>query len=201
MTWQAEIDELHLRADMARQMGGPESVAFHKGRGKLTVRERLDILADPGTFAETGVLAGKATYEGRWTRSTHPCEFGYRCRQDRWPEGHRPRWRLHDPGRFGRWFGCRQERLGGEAGVLTEVAVHPLAGCHGRERPHVRVDGPHIPAGERPRARYGASPDGALRIGGHGFRRRVAGRAGRDVSLQRDGERHKPALRSQARLS
>ncbi|MCC6267488.1 MAG: hypothetical protein IT300_07960 [Dehalococcoidia bacterium] len=72
MTWQAEIDELHLRADMARQMGGPESVAFHKGRGKLTVRERLDILADPGTFAETGVLAGKATYEGRELEALTP---------------------------------------------------------------------------------------------------------------------------------
>ena len=45
-------------------MGGPDAVAFHKGRGKLTVRERLDLLADPGSFQETGVLAGKATYLG-----------------------------------------------------------------------------------------------------------------------------------------
>src|SRR5512147_1962217 len=53
MSWQADVDELKRRADIARQMGGPDAVAFHKGRGKLTVRERLDLLADHGTFSET----------------------------------------------------------------------------------------------------------------------------------------------------
>ena len=72
MTWQADIDELQRRADIARQMGGAESVAFHKGRGKLTVRERMDLLADPGTFTETGVLAGKATYDGQELESLTP---------------------------------------------------------------------------------------------------------------------------------
>ena len=72
MSWQAEVDELHRRAGIARQMGGPDAVAFHKGRGKLTVRERLDLLADPGTFKETGVLAGKATYDGDQLESLTP---------------------------------------------------------------------------------------------------------------------------------
>lgn len=72
MTWQADVDELHRRAERAREMGGPESVAFHHGRGKLTVRERLDLLADPGTFNETGVLAGKATYDGEALESLTP---------------------------------------------------------------------------------------------------------------------------------
>ncbi len=72
MTWQADIDELNRRADMAREMGGPDAVAFHKGRGKLTVRERLDLLADAGTFDETGVLAGKATYAGTELESLTP---------------------------------------------------------------------------------------------------------------------------------
>lgn len=58
MTWQPEVDEFNRRAAMSHKMGGPESVAFHKGRGKLTVRERIDTLADPGTFRETGVLTG-----------------------------------------------------------------------------------------------------------------------------------------------
>jgi acetyl-CoA carboxylase carboxyltransferase component len=53
-------------------MGGAESVAFHKGRGKLTVRERMDLLADPGTFTETGVLAGTATYDGQELESLTP---------------------------------------------------------------------------------------------------------------------------------
>jgi len=64
LSWQPEVDELKRTAGMARQMGGPESVAFHKGRGKLTVRERVDLLADPGTFSETGVLAGRAEWDG-----------------------------------------------------------------------------------------------------------------------------------------
>ena len=64
MSWQPEIDELNRRAAMSHQMGGPESVAFHKGRGKLTVRERIDILADPGSFHETGALAGRPEWKG-----------------------------------------------------------------------------------------------------------------------------------------
>jgi acetyl-CoA carboxylase carboxyltransferase component len=72
MSWQADVDELKRRAEIARQMGGADAVAFHKGRGKLTVRERLDLLADPGTFSETGVLAGKATYDGTELESLTP---------------------------------------------------------------------------------------------------------------------------------
>jgi len=72
MSWQADVDELKRRAELARQMGGEESVAFHHGRGKLTVRERIDLLADPGSFRETGVLAGRPTYEGAELASLTP---------------------------------------------------------------------------------------------------------------------------------
>ncbi len=44
------------RAD-ALGMGGPDLVERQHGLGKLTVRERLDLLFDPGTFVETGVFA------------------------------------------------------------------------------------------------------------------------------------------------
>ena len=64
MSWQGDIDEFNRRAAMAHKMGGEDSVAFHKSRGKLTVRERLDLLADPGSFRETGVLAGRAEWDG-----------------------------------------------------------------------------------------------------------------------------------------
>jgi len=62
MTWQPEIDELRRREELARAMGGPEKVAKHHAQGRLTVRERIAHLLDPGTFHETGALAGKATY-------------------------------------------------------------------------------------------------------------------------------------------
>ena len=64
MTWQSDVDELARQTAMARQMGGAEGVAFQHGRGKLTVRERVDLLADAGTFHEVGALAGTATWDG-----------------------------------------------------------------------------------------------------------------------------------------
>ncbi len=64
MTWQPEIDELDRRTAMAREMGGADSVAFQKSRGKKTVRERIELIADPGSFRETGVLAGRPEWEG-----------------------------------------------------------------------------------------------------------------------------------------
>ena len=44
-------------------MGGDERVARQHSSGRLTVRERVERLFDPGTFHETGALAGWGTYE------------------------------------------------------------------------------------------------------------------------------------------
>ncbi|MBR8646008.1 hypothetical protein KEH51_25075 [[Brevibacterium] frigoritolerans] len=41
MTWETEIQEIHRREELAKQMGGEERVAKHKSRGKLTVRIEL----------------------------------------------------------------------------------------------------------------------------------------------------------------
>ena len=59
-------------------MGGPEKVARHHGQGKLTVRERVDGLLDPGTFHEIGSVTGVASYdeEGRLT-ALRPANFIY----------------------------------------------------------------------------------------------------------------------------
>lgn len=62
MSWQAEIDELRQREALARQMGGAEKVKRQRDNGKLTVRERIDQLLDPGSFREIGTIAGKAHY-------------------------------------------------------------------------------------------------------------------------------------------
>jgi methylmalonyl-CoA decarboxylase subunit alpha len=63
MSWQPELDELNKRRDMAKAMGGPEGVQRQRDRGKLTVRDRVDLIADPGTFREFRGLVGAATYE------------------------------------------------------------------------------------------------------------------------------------------
>src|SRR4030042_697533 len=64
MVWQPEIEELEQRRHLAEQMGGAEGIARQHARGKLTVRERIAVLADPGSFQEIGSLAGSATYDG-----------------------------------------------------------------------------------------------------------------------------------------
>ena len=63
MVWQPEIDELKRRQEMAAEMGGERGVTEQRRRGKLTVRERIEGLADPGSFREFGGLVGSATYE------------------------------------------------------------------------------------------------------------------------------------------
>jgi acetyl-CoA carboxylase carboxyltransferase component len=51
MSWKPEIEELERRLALARQMGGAEGIARQHERGKLTVRERIEALADPGPSA------------------------------------------------------------------------------------------------------------------------------------------------------
>ena len=48
-------DQLHERRDAARLGGGEEKIAKQHERGKLTARERIDLLVDAGTFVELGV--------------------------------------------------------------------------------------------------------------------------------------------------
>ena len=58
--WAPELDELGARVGFAEALGGPEAVARHRAEGRLTVRDRIERLADPGSFAEVGRLAGRA---------------------------------------------------------------------------------------------------------------------------------------------
>ena len=62
MSWEKAIEELRRRERLAEKMGGEEPVERQRGRGKLTVRERVAFLVDPGSFHEIGKIAGKATY-------------------------------------------------------------------------------------------------------------------------------------------
>ncbi|HPD92436.1 MAG: propionyl-CoA carboxylase [Rhodobacter sp.] len=63
MSWQKEVDEIHRRRAIARELGGPEAVAKQHAQGRLTVRERIDRLVDPGSFRELGAMTGKAVYD------------------------------------------------------------------------------------------------------------------------------------------
>ncbi|MFM9864716.1 MAG: acyl-CoA carboxylase subunit beta [Micropepsaceae bacterium] len=62
MSWENDVEELRRRQRLAQEMGGEERVAKHRSLGKLTVRERVDALLDPGSFHEVGSTTGAAVY-------------------------------------------------------------------------------------------------------------------------------------------
>ncbi|MGH2662088.1 MAG: acyl-CoA carboxylase subunit beta [Actinomycetota bacterium] len=50
------VEELRSKKEQYRAMGGAERIERQHGQGKLTVRERLDLLFDPETFTELSLL-------------------------------------------------------------------------------------------------------------------------------------------------
>ena len=63
MVWEPELEELERRKQLAYKLGGEERIERHHDRHHLTIRERLDLIVDEGSFRERGVLAGKGTYK------------------------------------------------------------------------------------------------------------------------------------------
>jgi acetyl-CoA carboxylase carboxyltransferase component len=65
--WTPEVAEIARRRRLAAAMGGPAKIERQRASGRLTVRERIGRLADPGSFAEIGALTGFGSYdeEGR----------------------------------------------------------------------------------------------------------------------------------------
>jgi propionyl-CoA carboxylase beta chain len=47
-----QLEELERRRDAARMGGGEKRIEAQHKKGRLTARERLDILLDPGSFEE-----------------------------------------------------------------------------------------------------------------------------------------------------
>src|ERR1700736_4609010 len=67
MSWTPEIEQLKRLRRLRKRMGGAESIARQHAQGRLTVRERVDLLVDPESFQETSTLAGASKWddEGR----------------------------------------------------------------------------------------------------------------------------------------
>jgi len=63
VSWKPELDEAERRRELALQQGGSEAVERQHAQGRLTVRERIAELADPGTFQEWGGITGEATLD------------------------------------------------------------------------------------------------------------------------------------------
>ena len=67
-------DELARRRAVAQGMGGVDAVARQHEAGKLTVRERLDLLFDADTFTEIGVHATHAGISPDMVGKTTPAD-------------------------------------------------------------------------------------------------------------------------------
>jgi len=61
----SRVDELHAKRRKNLAMGGEERIKKQHERGKLTVRERIDLLFDKGTFVELGLLAHQQPVRGQ----------------------------------------------------------------------------------------------------------------------------------------
>ena len=62
----ALVAELRERTEQVARGGGEKAIERHRSRGKLTARERVDRLLDPGSaFLELGALAAWELYDGQ----------------------------------------------------------------------------------------------------------------------------------------
>ena len=48
----SNLEELRRRREASRLGGGPKAIEKQHAKGKLTARERIDLLVDPGSFTE-----------------------------------------------------------------------------------------------------------------------------------------------------
>jgi acetyl-CoA carboxylase carboxyltransferase component len=58
MSWRDEVQGIEQRRALASKMGGEEAVDRQHERGRLTIRERIEGMADAGSFREEGPIAG-----------------------------------------------------------------------------------------------------------------------------------------------
>ena len=63
MSWDKEVQELHRRRYLAQQQGGEAGIAKQHARGRMTIRERIDVLLDDGSFCEHGRATASPVYD------------------------------------------------------------------------------------------------------------------------------------------
>ena len=58
-----QVAQVRNEEEIIREGGGPKAIENQHSKGRLTARERIHLLADPGTFFELGVFAAHGMYE------------------------------------------------------------------------------------------------------------------------------------------
>jgi len=57
------MSQVHNEEEEIREGGGLKAIEAQHSKGRLTARERIGLLADPGTFLELGIYAASGMYE------------------------------------------------------------------------------------------------------------------------------------------
>src|SRR6266516_289672 len=57
------MSQVHNEEEKIREGGGPKAIEAQHSKRRLTARERIGLLADPGTFFELGIYAASGMYE------------------------------------------------------------------------------------------------------------------------------------------
>src|SRR3989441_10165700 len=57
------VSAIRNEEEKIREGGGPKAIESQHAKGRLTARERINLLADPGTFFELGIYAAFGMYE------------------------------------------------------------------------------------------------------------------------------------------
>ena len=57
------VAQVHNEEEKISEGGGTKAIESQHAKGRLTARERIDLLADPGTFFEVGIYAAFGMYE------------------------------------------------------------------------------------------------------------------------------------------
>src|SRR3989304_1466260 len=63
MSHDSKLEQLHRLRETARQGGGPNRIEVQRKAGKLTARERLELLLDKGSFCETDMFVTHRTHD------------------------------------------------------------------------------------------------------------------------------------------
>ncbi|MDG2019907.1 MAG: carboxyl transferase domain-containing protein [SAR86 cluster bacterium] len=58
MNWKKETAEIKKRRKLSKDQGGKEAIKLQHAKGRLTLRERIDLLLDKESFQEQGEIAG-----------------------------------------------------------------------------------------------------------------------------------------------
>ena len=58
MSWDDEINEILLKRKLALEQGGWENIERQHAKGLLTIRERVSVMLDEGSFREIGPTSG-----------------------------------------------------------------------------------------------------------------------------------------------